>query len=225
MVNLLKTFGKGILYIIGFPFFIVVLLIFGVIGIFLFVFHLFKSIIYFFTGQKFFPELPEDKELRLKQEAAYAATNPESNIIDQDPTIQNDDESLPPPMIEQVAFNEEPEYEKPIYQEPKYRPLYDEPEINEPEVEETLPEQEPETNAEHESAEEASFEQAKKEEDILSELSRDEPEQSIDTSSEENKEPDDEPLEEYVPKGSTYLNDIEEDDASTGGVDIDYDVR
>ena len=35
----------------------------------------------------------------------------------------------------------------------------------------------------------------------------------------------DEELEQYVPKGSTYLDDIEEDDASTGGVDIDYDVR
>ena len=122
MVNLLKTFGKGILYIIGFPFFVVALLIFGVIGIFLFIFHLFKSIIYFFTGQKFFPELPEDKELRLKQEAAYAAAHPEETIIDQDPSVQENNET---PMIEQVAFSEEPEFEKPIYQEPKYRPLYE----------------------------------------------------------------------------------------------------
>ena len=30
MVNLLKTFAKGILYIIGLPFFIVALLLFGV---------------------------------------------------------------------------------------------------------------------------------------------------------------------------------------------------
>ncbi len=99
MVNLLKTFGKGILYILGFPFFIVALLIFGVIEIFLFIFHLFKSIIYFFTGQKFFPELPEDKELRLKQEAAYAAANPQP-IIDQDPIIQDDNDQLPPPVIQ-----------------------------------------------------------------------------------------------------------------------------
>ena len=77
MVNLLKTFGKGILYIIGFPFFIVALLIFGVIGVFLFIFHLFKSIIFFFTGQKFFPELPEDKELRLMREAEEAKNNPQ----------------------------------------------------------------------------------------------------------------------------------------------------
>ena len=209
MVNLLKTFGKGILYIIGFPFFIVALLIFGVIGIFLFIFHLFKSIIFFFTGQKFFPELPEDKELRLKQEAAYAAAHPEETIIDQDPSLQENSDPVPPPMIEQVAFSEEPEYEKPIYQEPKYRPLYEEPTYNEPKVEEPVPEQQPEQK-----------------EDILSQLTRDEPEQSIDTSSEEKpEEPEDEELEQYVPKGSTYLDDIEEDDASTGGVDIDYDVR
>lgn len=228
MVNLLKTFGKGILYIIGFPFFVVALLIFGVIGIFLFIFHLFKSIIYFFTGQKFFPELPEDKELRLKQEAAYAAAHPEETIIDQDPSVQENNET---PMIEQVAFSEEPEFEKPIYQEPKYRPLYEEPTYNEPKVEETVPEQEPETNLEPEvkeeaaSLEEATFEQEEKEEDVLSQLTRDEPEQSIDTSIEQPEEPENEPLEEYVPKGSTYLDDIEEDDASTGGVDIDYDVR
>ena len=232
MVNLLKTFGKGILYIIGFPFFIVALLIFGVIGIFLFIFHLFKSIIFFFTGQKFFPELPEDKELRLKQEAAYAAAHPEENIIDQNPSIQENSDPVPPPMIEQVAFSEEPEYEKPIYQEPKYRPLYEEPEYNEPKVEETAPVQEPETNEEPEveeevaSLEEANFEQEEKEEDTLSELTRDEPEQSIDTSSEEKEESDEEEeLEEYVPKGSSYLDDIEDDDANTGGVDIDYDVR
>ena len=228
MVNLLKTFGKGILYIIGFPFFVVALLIFGVIGIFLFIFHLFKSIIYFFTGQKFFPELPEDKELRLKQEAAYAAAHPEETIIDQDPSVQENNET---PMIEQVAFSEEPEFEKPIYQEPKYRPLYEEPTYNEPKVEETVPEQEPEINLEPEveeeaaSLEEAAFEQEEKEEDVLSQLTRDEPEQSIDTSIGQPEEPEDEPLEEYVPKGSTYLDDIEEDDASTGGVDIDYDVR
>lgn len=228
MVNLLKTFGKGILYIIGFPFFVVALLIFGVIGIFLFIFHLIKSIIYFFTGQKFFPELPEDKQLRLKQEATYAAAHPENTIIEQDQMVQENIES---PMIEQVAFSEEPAYEKPIYQEPKYRPLYEEPLYSEPKLEEPLPKQEPEIEepkVEEEAPllDEATFEQEENDEDVLSELTRDEPEHSIDTSIEEKEEPvDDEPLEEYVPRGSTYLDDVEEDDASTGGVDIDYDVR
>ena len=229
MVNLLKTFGKGILYIIGFPFFIVALLIFGVIGIFLFIFELFKSIIYFFTGRKFFPELPEDRELRLKLEAA----NPQP-VIDQEPIGQEDSGSVPP-MIEEVAFHEEPAYEKPIYQEPKYRPLYEEPSYNEPKYEEPAQEEpvqpepaQPEPEVEETtSLEEATFEQPEEEEeDVLSELTRDEPEHSIDTSSEQEEEPaDDEELEQYIPKGSTYLDDIEEDDTNRGGVDIDYDVR
>ncbi len=222
MVNLLKTFGKGILYIIGFPFFIVALVIFGVIGIFLFIFHLFKSIIYFFTGQKFFPELAEDKELRLRLEAANAANNPQP-IIDQDPANQN--ESNPAPMIQEVKFDEEPPYEKPIYQEPKYRPLYEEPTYNEPVHEEQV-QKEPimEEAKEAPLIEESSFEQEENDEGILSELTRDEPEQSIDISSKE-EEPIEEPLEEYIPKGSTYIDEIEEDDTNTGGVDIDYDVR
>ena len=224
MVNLLKTFLKGILYIIGFPFFIVALLIFGVIGIFLFIFHLFKSIIYFFTGQKFFPELPEDKELRLRQEAAYAAANPQP-VIDQDPVVQENEDNVPP-MIERVAFSEEPAYEKPIYQEPKYRPLYEEPSFNEPVQEESLPNEEPEVNVEPEPVEETPVEELEESDtDVLNELTRDEPEESIDTSSNEEEQVDEEPLEEYVPKGSTYIDDIEEDDTDKGGVDIDYDVR
>ena len=70
MISLLKTFGKGILYVIGAPFFIVALALFGAIGFLAFIFQIIKSIIYFFTGQKFFPELAEDKKLRLMQEEA-----------------------------------------------------------------------------------------------------------------------------------------------------------
>lgn len=70
MISLLKTFGKGILYVIGAPFFVLALALFGVIGLGAFIFQIIKSIIYFFTGQTFFPELPEDKKLRLMREAA-----------------------------------------------------------------------------------------------------------------------------------------------------------
>ena len=77
MVDLLKAFGRGILYILCFPFFLVALAIFAVIGLLAFIFQLIKSIFYFFTGQKFFPELPEDKELRLMKEAEEAKNNPQ----------------------------------------------------------------------------------------------------------------------------------------------------
>ena len=76
MIGLLKAFGKGILYVIGAPFFVVALVLFGAIGLLAFIFQIFKSIIFFFTGQKFFPELPEDKELRLKREAATRKDEP-----------------------------------------------------------------------------------------------------------------------------------------------------
>ena len=132
MVDLLKAFGRGIIYVICFPFFIVALAIFAVIGLLAFIFQLIKSIIFFFTGQKFFPELPEDKELRLMQEAEEARRNPQPQTQAQpqmDRPAQGDlmfeetydeddflDEPSPEPMaqpraqtpIEEIVFEEEP---------------------------------------------------------------------------------------------------------------------
>ena len=132
MVDLLKAFGRGIIYVICFPFFIVALAIFAVIGLLAFIFQLIKSIIFFFTGQKFFPELPEDKELRLMQEAEEARRNPQPQPQAQpqmDRPAQGDlmfeetydeddflDEPSPEPMaqpraqtpIEEIVFEEEP---------------------------------------------------------------------------------------------------------------------
>ena len=85
MVDLLKAFGRGIIYVLCFPFFVVALAIFAVIGLLAFLFQLIKSIIFFFTGQKFFPELPEDKELRLMQEAEEAKRNPQPQVQTQQP--------------------------------------------------------------------------------------------------------------------------------------------
>ena len=195
MVNLLKTFGKGILYIIGLPFFIVALVIFGVIGIFLFIFQLFKSIFYFFTGQKFFPELPEDKELRLRREAAFAGVN-NSQPINQEPVMQEEDVYVPPmlheaSMVEEPSFNEETQN----------------------------------NDNSSQSVEDACFEKEEIKEEVFTEVRRNEPEKSVDLSEPKVEEPKEEELEEYVPKGSTFVDDIDEEDTNTGGVDIDYDVR
>ena len=218
MVSLLKMFGKGILYVIGFPFFIVALLIFGVVGIFLFIFQLFKSIIYFFTGQKFFPELPEDKELRLKREAAFMAANgapvPEGQIFDQD-TIDDTINSVPP-TIETAFFDNEPPAPDvspftpipPAEQVEQEPPVFGEPSNSIDDVEE---------------AQEDIYEQ---EEESLSELSREEEiETTIETAAPAPQPvEEEEELEEYVPKGTNYIEDIEEEDTHNG-VDIDYDVR
>lgn len=141
MVDLLKAFGRGILYVILCPFFLVVLALFAVIGLLAFIFQLFKSIIFFFTGQKFFPELPEDKELRLKREAEEAARNPQpqpqvqpqaqpqNNLVFEEMLDENDFVEEPAPVItpisrpapqsvEQACFQEEAKPEPASIPEP-----------------------------------------------------------------------------------------------------------
>ena len=167
MVDLLKAFGRGILYVILCPFFLVVLALFAVIGLLAFIFQLFKSIFYFFTGQKFFPELPEDKELRLKREAEEAARNPQPQPVPQATPIQNQQSNLifeevydenafleepevapivnpapqpEPQSVEQACFQEEPKYEAPAPQPaPMPAPRMPEPE---PEPEELISDEE-----------------------------------------------------------------------------------
>ena len=103
MISLLKTFGKGILYVIGMPFFILALVLFAVIGIFLFLFQIIRSVIYFFTGQKFFPELEEDKQLRLlKEKAAGLNSEEEEEQVEEMPSSVNEDSIIMPlpPVIQ-----------------------------------------------------------------------------------------------------------------------------
>lgn len=60
MTKFFKGIGKGILYIIGFPFLIVGLAIACVISLFIFFFQFFKLIVLFFTGRTLFSDLDED---------------------------------------------------------------------------------------------------------------------------------------------------------------------
>lgn len=62
MGDFFKSFGKGILYLVLLPVIIVVLAIYGIAGLFGFIFLFFKSIILFFTGRSLYDDLPEDKE-------------------------------------------------------------------------------------------------------------------------------------------------------------------
>ena len=114
MVDLLKAFGRGILYVLLFPFFIAVLAVFAVIGLLAFIFQLFKSIIFFFTGQKFFPELPEDKKLRLMREAEEAARNPQPQPQPQVNNYQSPVQNQKSPLVfeeqlDEQSFLDEPE--------------------------------------------------------------------------------------------------------------------
>ena len=129
MVDLLKAFGRGILYVILCPFFLVVLALFAVIGLLAFIFQLFKSIFYFFTGQKFFPDLPEDKELRLKREAEEAARNPQpqpqaqpqakpqNNLVFEEMLDENDFVEEPAPIVTPISRPAPQSVEQACFQE------------------------------------------------------------------------------------------------------------
>ena len=217
MVDLLKAFGRGILYVILCPFFLVVLALFAVIGLLAFIFQLFKSIFYFFTGQKFFPELPEDKELRLQKEAEEAARNPQpapapqqtpqSNPIFEEIREERRVEVTPivspvPQSVEEACFQDE------VKEEPAPAP------IPEPEPEVTrMPEPEPEPEPQHlvsdEEADDAPLS------DFLDPFDDEQPKM---------RDEDNEILEVYRPKGNNDYTDADDyDDDTDNGVNIKFD--
>ena len=220
MVDLLKAFGRGILYILCFPFFLVALAIFAVIGLLAFIFQLIKSIIYFFTGQKFFPELPEDKELRLMREAEQARNNPQpqpsvnnqsqggllyEETYDEDDFLEEPTPEAPLPRqqttIEEVVFEEEPAPEvapiqaAPVEETPAPQPQVQE-EVKPDPVKELIPD-------DHE--------------DPLDDF--------LDPFGEDSKPvEEEEELEVYRPKGTTDdTYSIDEDDDTDSGVNINFD--
>ena len=201
MVNLLKTFGKGLLYVICTPFFIVALVIFGAVGLLAFIFQIFKSIIFFFTGQKFFPELAEDKELRLMKEEANKQN---------EPIMQDNSNSIISPIYENVQ------------KEPEPAPVFIQRTQPEPTIEQACFEDtsslEDLVNDEEESLPEPPIEEEK------------EIKEKKHTVLETNEEPQEEEetfeeLETYVPRSSTYTDaDDEEENDTNSGVDIDYNL-
>ena len=64
MANFFKKFGQGILYVITFPVFLIILALFAVYGLVLLVVQFIKMIFNFFTGRSIHGELPEDVEAR-----------------------------------------------------------------------------------------------------------------------------------------------------------------
>ena len=63
MASLLKSFGKGLLYILVLPVLLVILAVYAVLGVGMFVYVAVKGAILFFTGRNF-GELPEDVKAR-----------------------------------------------------------------------------------------------------------------------------------------------------------------
>ena len=203
MISLLKTFGKGLLYVIGAPFFIVALLLFGAIGLIAFIFQIIKSVIFFFTGQKFFPELPEDRKLRLMREAAN-------------------------PSEEEEEDDEEDQMISPIFEEelpaPEPAPIFIE--RNEPAPQKTIEETvfEDTSSLEDFIDDEEELSKPQDEEEEIEEKHT-----LLQTSKEEEESEEEEEYEEletYVPRSSTYSasNDDDDDNSTDTGVDIKYDL-
>ena len=220
MVSLLKTFGKGLLYVIGMPFFLVTLAIFGVVGLLAFIFQIFKSIIFFFTGQKFFPELEEDKELRLKLEKEKAPAQPPIETPVEPQRVEPD--IIIPLKEEAPVKQEEPiikEEKAPIVEE---TPLEEEKE--EPSIESICFDYQEEKKA---PVEETIIPEPKKEEvdntSPLTDLLNDGPVETELKTSESTVEEEPEVLETYVPRSSSYNDNVDEEDTDIGA-DINYDL-
>ena len=75
MSNFFKNIGKGVLYVLSFPFILVAIVITGVVGVFIFIYQFFKNIVLFFMGRSIFKPLDED----IKAQAILNGTKPSSD--------------------------------------------------------------------------------------------------------------------------------------------------
>ena len=91
MANFFKNIGKGVLYFFAFPGLLIAIAIYMVVGLFIFLFQLFKLVFLFFTGRNLFSDLPEDIELKAKLD-----TSKEEEKVEEEPKEENNQLSLYP---------------------------------------------------------------------------------------------------------------------------------
>ena len=84
---ILKAVGRGFLYILGLPLFLVVLLFTAVGGLFMLIFMFFKSIVLFFTGRSLNDDLPEDKRAKEIKEGKKPTTTPAPQPVEEQPVM------------------------------------------------------------------------------------------------------------------------------------------
>ena len=63
-MGIIKSIGKGIGYFFLFPLLILAITLWAIVGFFVFLYQLFKSIWLFFSGRNLFSDLPEDEEVK-----------------------------------------------------------------------------------------------------------------------------------------------------------------
>lgn len=212
MIKLLKTFLKGLLYVIGLPFFLIILVIFAAFGMLFFLFQIIKSVFYFFTGQTFFPELPEDRELRLLNQKANNETE-NKKIVEEDnefaspiyttPFSNNEyvTNAFEPASVEEACFKEENDENDIVEEEQNIEQVTNEEDNIEPSFQEI---------------EQNNLEEIKETNETVLETSQ----------QEEIQEPEEE-LDTYVPRSSSFENLVDDDDdenATNSGVNIDFDL-
>ena len=142
-MSVLKTIGKGLLYIIGLPFFILVLAVFAVFGLFVLVFMFIKSIVLFFTGRSLDDELPEDRRAREIKEGKVDRTTQTTttDTATQQTTVTPTPQPVVTPKPTKEVSIEEYVFEEPV--KPQQTIKTEDPVVQEVVEEEPIIEEEP----------------------------------------------------------------------------------
>lgn len=126
-MSVLKAVGRGILYVIALPFFLLLLALVGIAGLFLIIFMFVKSIILFFTGRSLDDDLPEDvkaNEIKEGRSHTIIQTIPDEDDVNDDVKTETINQNPVPPRqdstIEQAVFGDDfiPEEPKETVQPP-----------------------------------------------------------------------------------------------------------
>ena len=105
MAKILKTVGKALLYIVAFPFILIVIALAASLSIFLFFYQFVRLIILFFSGRTLFSDLDEDikaKEILARQsgeEETNEATNNDLSLYPSDSIVYNN-QQYSSPLVE-----------------------------------------------------------------------------------------------------------------------------
>ena len=197
MMSVLKTVGKGILYILGLPFFLIILVGVGIAGIFVLIFMFFKSIILFFTGRSLDDALPEDKRAK---EIKEGRTAPAAGPIFEQPVYTNNSytQQVPPQPTPQPTTIEEA--------------VFGQPEERIPHEDEIEPAPAPQPVEEERSTDEIF-------ESILGSEPKEEKYTNVNV---EPEEQDDEPIGQYIPHKSNQriVEDTEEEEEDNSATNI-----
>lgn len=120
MINFLKNFGKGILYVLVLPFLLIGLALYAVVALFVFIFLAIKGLVLFFSGRSLYEDLPEDKEAKRRLNAmnkpepqpASEGTFVASSIVDNN-NVSNDPFYVPEYLKTEEQKEELSDEEKP----------------------------------------------------------------------------------------------------------------